>query len=211
MKAPDCISCGKPVLELPGQFTLLDSFYLNGDSFPPVESAGHWHLQCLTQTTFGKPWQQLRLKNFVEVRGYKQLSMPGEWIVLQHPRTKEPMALSSAGGLLSLAFNRGPKFPAKEGFIYEVEQDEYHLELEDPEIIRAIQTSLTSTKTFPIPALCELLGIVERATHPESLERGLLHYNSRLQQYWTKTSVSSRWSYGVFVPLELEPYVIRKG
>ena len=120
------------------------------------------------------------------------------------------MALSSAGELLSLVLEKGPKLPAQGGFIYEIEKDEYHLELADPEIIRVIQNSLTSTKSFPIPALFELLGIKEHAMHAEALERGLIHYNPRLQHYWTSNSVSARWSCGVFVPSELDSYVARK-
>lgn len=210
MRIPNCVGCAKPILQLQGQFTLLDSFYLNGDADPPEESAGNWHIHCLAASGFGAAWQRLRLENFMGVRDYEQIGDPGEWIVLQHPRTKEPMALSGNGGLLSLSFGKGSKLPAQDGFIYEVEKDESHLELADPEIIRVIQTSLTSTKSFPIPTLFEMLGIEDLVMHSEALRRGLIHHNARLQPHWTSTSVSARWNYGVFVPSELDPYVIRK-
>lgn len=210
MRIPDCVGCGRAVIQLPGQFALLDSFYLTGEGDPPRESAGNWHIHCLAQTDWGAAWQQLKLNNFVNVRSYRRIAHPGEWTVLQHPRTKEPLALSRSGELLSLLFGKGSKVSARNGFIYEVEKDEYHLELADPEIIKTIQGSLTSRGIFSIPDLFELLDIATRVMHSEALEKGLIHHNAQLQHYWTSTSVSARWSYGVFVPVELGPYVTRK-
>lgn len=203
----NCIGCQRPVLSLTGQFTLLDSYYLD-ENGPPPESAGKWHLKCLLATSHGPAWQAARQENFVKVRGYQVVATAEEWNVLRHPRTKEALALSRGGALLSLAFAKAsqPRRVAG-GKVYRVEHKEYHLELGDAEVVHEVQEALRSVKTFPLLALCELLGIADRLVHPEALEDGLLHYHRGLERLWTKTSVSARWDYGVFVPEELVPYI----
>jgi hypothetical protein len=208
MTLPICIHCQLPTLEVEGQFEKLDSFYL-GEDAPPRESAGYWHTSCLRSSNYGPAWHDARLRNHVEVRSYQLLATSEEWSVVRHPRSNATLAFSRTGEMLSLGFPAGRLRTTEGGSIYRVEESEYHLELEETEVIRSIQDALSSVKTFPVLALFEALGINDRLSHPEALEGSLIHFSRALRGDWSQTGVSARWEYGVFVPAELEPYVGR--
>ena len=110
--------------------------------------------------------------------------------------------------MLSLDFSAGRLRTVRGGSIYRVQENEYHLELAETAIVQAVQDALSSAKTFPVLALFEALGISDRISHPEALEGSLLHFSKALRGDWNSTSVSARWEYGVFIPAELEPYVL---
>lgn len=208
MTLPACICCHEPVLEVEGQFEKLDSFYL-GEDGPPRDSVGYWHTKCLRSSVYGLAWHDARLKNFVQVRSYKLVGTTAEWSVMHHPRSNETLALSRKGELLSLKFSAGRQRTVQGGSIYRVQENEYHLELAETSIVQAVQDALSSAKTFPVLALFEALGLSDRISRPEALEGSLLHFSKALRADWSPTSVSARWEYGVFLPDELERYVVR--
>ena len=210
MKNLTCTQCGAIVLEVEGQYEKLDSYYLSGSS-PPSESVGYWHTSCLKNSSFGPQWHDVRVSNHIAVRGYREVASTDEWSVIRHPRTAETLAFSRRGESLTLTYPAGHLRRTDGGAIYRVAEEEYNLHLEDQaDVIRAIQQALTSTKTFPLPLLFELLGIQERVSHPEALERGVLRYQRSLHRDWDDSYVAANWEYGVFVPAELEQYVTSK-
>lgn len=77
MKLRRCVGCGLPVLELDGQFAMLDSYYLDGGG-PLLESSGEWHAACLAASGLSEAWFEARYRNFVQVRGYRELGDFGE-------------------------------------------------------------------------------------------------------------------------------------
>jgi hypothetical protein len=187
-----CKGCSKPVLEIKGQFESFDSYFLDDDG-PLMESVGEWHSTCFSANPNGPGWRDVQLKNFIEVRGHRLIASTERWSVIESPRTLDRFALSSQGGS-----------------VYRHEDREYNLELEDLDVIRVVQDSLLSVKTFPILSLVEALGITDRLHHPEALEGGLLHYERAFQREWSDDFVVARWEYGVFIPSELEAYVRTK-
>jgi hypothetical protein len=207
MKISNCVGCSLPALSLRGPFVLLDSFYL-AECGPPPDSAGKWHWSCLANTDLGPAWRKAFKTNFVRVRHYDEVAESDDWCVVRHPRTKETVAISREGGLLSLGFAAGKVRNSAGGKIYKVEEGERHIELDDQAIVKTVQESLSSTKRFPIMELLELMGTADRVVHPEALEDSALLLDARLQRSWTRASVSVRWEHGVFVPDELLKYVL---
>lgn len=203
-----CTFCNLPVLEVKGQFQKLDSYYLD-ESDLLDGSAGYWHTSCLKGSPYGAGWHDLRLKNFTTVRGYQLVANVGEWSVIQHPRTKDPLAISTSGDFLSLVFPAGRIRRVAQGSVHRVEEPEYNLHLEEAPIIQAVKDALSSVGTFPVLALFEALGIADRALHPEALEGSLIHFSRSQTRNWAEHSVAARWEYGVFIPEALEQYVTR--
>jgi hypothetical protein len=209
MRSPTCNGCSKCVLEVNGQFAVLDSYYLEAGG-PPEQSAGYWHISCLLDSPYGPAWYEARLKNHTVVRGNQIVGDTGQWTVVQHPRTNERLAFSRGGQLLSLQFAAGKARRRVEGgSVYRVEEKEYNLRLEDAEIVQTMQQSLLTAKTFPVLKLFESLGIADRLHHPEALQGGLIHFERSMKRDWGAHFLAARWEYGVFVPSELESFVTR--
>jgi hypothetical protein len=205
----NCEGCGRLVLEIKGQFQSFDSYYLDDDG-PLMKTVGDWHTTCFLNSPYGPEWHDIKLKNFTAVRGNRLIASTPSWRVIEHPRTHERLAFSRQGTLVSLVYPLGRLRKVDGGSIYRHEDREYNLELEDRDLIRVMQESLLSVKTFPILSLVEALGLTDRLHHPEALEGGLLHYERAFQRDWSDDFVVARWAYGVFIPSELEEYVRAK-
>jgi hypothetical protein len=209
MKLSKCKSCGLPVLELEGQFEKLDSFFLTEDM--PAETAGMWHSRCLVETDaeIAKAWYVARLSNFRDVRRYEEIATLERWTVVQHARTRETIAFGLDGRSLGLSFVGKPR-RATGGAVYRIVEEKHNLDLDDESVVASVQQGLSNDGTYPVLALIEALGLSERIVHPEALDRGALHFERALTRHWGKHFVSARMEYGVFVPEELEPYVVAK-
>lgn len=208
MKAPVCRMCQKTVVELNGQYELLDSYYLDGPS--SLDGTwGEWHLSCLRASPYGRRWNELRARNHLEVRSYEKIAELDSWTVLKNRRTFETLAFSIHGELLGLTFSGVRLRRVDGGSVYADLYEQFHLELDDADVIQQVQARLASAKAFPILSLYELLGIADRVVHPEALEGALFHWQRDLANKWTRSSVSMRCEYGFFVPAELEQYVTR--
>jgi hypothetical protein len=205
MKLSRCTHCQLPVLELEGQFSKLDSLFVDNGQ-PPLETAGWWHAGCLARSDAAALWYEARLRNFRDVRRYQEVAATPGWTVLREPNRGKRLAFGRGGELLSLS--RGTKgAPAPGGAIYPVTDEVIHLELDDDALAPAIKDALVAAGAFPLPALLEGMGIADRTVHPEALEHGALRFDSGLQAHWKPRFVSARAEYGVFVPAELEPHV----
>jgi hypothetical protein len=209
-----CRGCGKPVLELKGQFANLDSFYLS-DGGPPAETAGQWHSLCLAESSVAYAWSQVRVANFRDVRGYRLRDQLPAWTILESPRTRELIAFGHDGRLLSLSL--GGKSKARRvdgGAVYPVEVPEYNVKLEitppNEALIANIQEALSSTKEYPLVTLVAELGISDRIMHPVAIERGSLKFERSLRRHWGRHTVSVRVEHGVFIPSELDAHVAPK-
>jgi hypothetical protein len=209
MKAPTCRMCEETVLELNGQYTVLDSYYLGRES-SLADTWGDWHLSCLHTSPHREGWYEARLRNHLDVRGYERLVDIGKWTVVRSRRTAEAIAFSKDGDILDLNISGDRLRRVGGGSIYSDLFEQFHFELEDAEVIRAIQEGLTAAKTFPVLAVYELLGICSRMVHPEALEGSLFHWKRGLANQWSRNTVSMRCEYGFFVPSELEKYVTRR-
>jgi hypothetical protein len=206
MKLSRCTHCQLPVLELEGQFSKLDSLFVDNDH-PPGETAGWWHAGCLAGSDAAALWYEARLRNFRDVRRYQEVVATPQWTVLRDPNRGKLLAFGRGGALLSLSRGKTGARPAPGGSIYPATDEVFHLELDDDALAPKIKDALVATGTFPVPALLEGMAIADRTVHPEALERGVLRFDAGLQAYWKPRFVSARAEYGVFVPAELEPHV----
>lgn len=206
MRAATCVGCGRVVVHLDGQAEKLDSFYLEDDG-PPPESAGIWHRRCLEESPHGEAWYQARVRNHVAVRGYAEIATTNAWTVVRHPRSG-PVAFARGGAALSLTFAGGRPRRVAGGAVYRVAH-EYNLELDDRDAIAVIRDALSADGEFPIPSLFELLDIADRVVHPEALENAVFRPGPSVPGEWYARAISARAEYGVFVPDELAPHVLR--
>lgn len=185
----------------------MDSFYLEDDG-PPPESAGSWHRRCLIGSPYGRAWYEARLRNYVSVRRFEELSSTTAWTVLRNPRTRETFALSTTGESLSLLFEPDRPRSVDGGSVHR-RAEEYNLELADLSAIKAIQEALLGAGSIPVLEVLALMGIGDLTEHAEALDGSVFRRDRSLSRGWSATWVAARAEYGVFVPTELEPYVER--
>lgn len=207
MKLAPCKRCGEPVLELEGQFSKLDSLYIKND-FPPPETAGWWHASCLAESEVAPAWYEVRLRNFRDVRRYQLVADYPQWTVLRDPNRGKVLAIGRNGEVVSLSRgNRKTGRAVEGGHVYPKVDEEYHLELEDSDLVQTIQEGLLDTGTFPLSAVLSAMGIANRTVHPEAIENSAFHLDRTLQHNWDKNFVSACLQYGVFIPVELDAHI----
>jgi hypothetical protein len=206
MKSLPCPSCGLRVLELEGQFSILDSLYIDNGS-PPPETAGWWHARCLAESTVASLWHDARLRNLRDVRRYQLVADYPHWTVLREPNRGKVLALGRTGEFLNLSRGNRKSVRSDGGRIYSKIEEAFHLDDDDVGLIRAMQEGLLSSGRYPLLAVLKAMGIADRIVHAEALEGGAFHFEKTLQRDWDERFVSARVEYGVFVPAELEPHV----
>jgi hypothetical protein len=206
MKLPRCVHCKLAVLELEGQFSKLDSLFIQHGQ-PPPYTAGWWHARCLAASDVGSAWFDARMRNFRDVRHYQEVASYPHWTVLRDPNRSKVLAFGRHGELLSLSRGRRNEArTASGGWIFPTVDEVFHLELDD-DVAQRVQDDLTSSGTFPVAALLAALGIGDRMVHPDALDRAVLRFDKGLQGHWGRGRVSASVEYGVYVPTELEPHV----
>lgn len=207
MRTLPCPSCGLRVLELEGQFSLLDSFYINNGS-PPAATVGWWHARCLAESDAAPLWYEARLRNFRDVRRYQTIAEYDQWTVLREPNRAAVFALGRGGQIISLS--RGQRKRARAtggGYIYPKIEEMFHFELEDVDLVHAIQEQLLNSGSYPLLEVLNAMEVSDKLVHIEALEHGVFRFDKRLQRDWDARYVSAGVEYGVFVPLELEHHV----
>jgi len=207
VKLRNCVACSRSVLELRGQFALLDSFYVDDDC-PPLESTGLWHARCLGESSYGEAWFAAKRRNFVSVRRYEEVAVLADCSVLRNRNTRDLIAIEKTGMTLSLSFSSKRPKPVEGGFICMTSED-FNLELDDREVIREVQDALEKSSAFALGSLFERLEISDRIHHPEAMEGSALRYSRDMPGRWEPDFVCGRAEYGVFVPAALEPYLTR--
>jgi hypothetical protein len=202
---PGCAGCGLPVLELRGQFTRLDSFLLEGDT-ALASSAGDWHLSCLAAANVGRGWRDARLAN-LRARGYDHVADVDGWSVVELRRTRDRLACSPDGVLLSLLFASDGRRSVPGGLACRVDVPEMSVELD---AATRVQAALTSSGTYPLLAFADDLGMRARLSHAELLVDSALRHDAELAEEWTPRFVLARVVHDVFVPGALMPHLISR-
>lgn len=207
MKLSACVACELPVLELEGQFELLDSLFVSGGE-PPELSAGEWHLSCLRTSAVGPSWQDARVRNFRDTRGFVPIAERNGWQVLRDPRRGKVLAFGTTGEMLNLSLGgRKNARTAPDGLVFPISNPDFHLELDDRELVRELQETLVSKGAAPLELVLEKLHIADRMVDRIALERAAFRFDEDLQGFWGPRRVSARVEYGVFVPDVLQDLV----
>ena len=205
MRAPTCVACGGTVLELRGESAMLDSYLTDGGE-PPASTAGAWHATCLAASAVGPRWHAAQRRSLVEVRGYRVVAEPGGWLVVEHARSRERVALAPYGLVLALRFEGAPR-PSPGGCAIAVHEPEYNLELADTALITDMQAALRATGEFSLAELARRLGITERLAHPALWRTAAFTLDPELTADWSAGFVAAAVRYDVFVPELLVPFL----
>jgi hypothetical protein len=80
---------------------------------------------------YGDDWFAARLRNHVDVCGYRQIGVTPAWTVLRDTRATETIACSHDGRSISLGVAAGRTRRVDGGIAYIVVEDEHNVELAD--------------------------------------------------------------------------------
>lgn len=207
-----CPGCGRPVLGIGGQFSMLDSYYT---SYLPEASRdanlfGCWHAACFHKEPLRGNWQQAILSNYTEVRGYEVVAELDSGVVLFLPQHGERVVVSPDAVVLDLSFDGGIQRRVPGGVVCRTLPSECSLQLDDEEVVARLQEQLRTQKKVPLMQVFELLGTADCVLHPEALTDSYFVWHKGLARLWEKQWVTANLDYGVFVPEELEPYLTRR-
>jgi hypothetical protein len=197
-KLEDCRVCGRPVLELDGQFEVLQPYYAEpGD--PALEIAGWLHTPCLAGSEYRQRWVRWRIKHFTEGRGYEISSDVGDWTVLRDRKRRSVLAFHKDGASVASTRSDARVTPCEGGGCIGVERDA-HITIEDPEFIASIQQELTTQKQVAIAKVVDQLQIRDRLQWTGVLEAGKYMFSRTLRGDWNRRSFSARAHYQLFLP-----------
>jgi|GEM_PF-5297335 len=205
---PRCVGCGRPVLELHGQYVQLGAYLLPDDAPDLAGGTGSWHARCLAGTDLGPRWRVLLVRSYLAVRGYDLVQQSPHWTVVRNPRTGETLALLADGATLELPARAVPGPPVPGGASYLVDEPMYVLEW-DPPVPEEIQRGLRATGTVALAAVADRLGIWPAVSHPDLFATAALHLDEELVPDWSPRYVLAAARYPVFVPEALVGYLSR--
>jgi hypothetical protein len=192
-----CPICQQPVLELEGQFEVLQPYYARpGD--PELTLFGEVHTVCLAGAPQRASWVHMLLRHFTEDRGYDTAGETDGWTVLCHRRLRESLAVHASGASIDVQADAKISACAGGGTI-NLECD-YHLTLPDRESIAALQCELTKHQRIPLARVVESLGIRDKLQWPGILNTGEYVLSRQLRRDWSVTSIAGRMHYQMFVP-----------
>ena len=183
----DCTGCGLPVLELEGQYEVLDGT--------------RWHTVCLIASPRGPLAAEQWLRNYLDERHYTIERELPNWTVVTHARG-DKVGFSKSGESLSLS-SLGSKKKSRKGDggrVFPKIDEGYNLDLKDSGPIDAVRAGFASEGAFPLLTLYELLGCIDKVHHPDSLDRAVI---SSIRETTTRHFITMRVEYGLFVPDEL--------
>jgi hypothetical protein len=197
-KLDDCPMCGKPVLELEGQFELLQSYFTDEDD-PATQIFGEVHTTCFAASPHGATWTRWRINHFSTVRGYAPVGARDGWTVLTHPRLREVLGFHDSGASIA-ANHRDRDLALAEGGGSLLEESESHITLADPEFTRSIQEELLDKNALPLRRITDHLGISDRLYWPDVLTTGKYVFSRQLRREWSPRSFSATVRYLKFLP-----------
>lgn len=198
MIAPRCTSCGRPVLELRGQFAFFDSFLIsNGE--PPEDTAGAYHLPCLAAAGIAARWHAAVIRSLVDVRRHTVLGRAVGWVAVRSPNG-DPSAISPDGVVLPLRFRTRGK-AVDGGTAFAVHEREYNLELEDTAAIGKLQAALRSDGRISLAATFEALGIADCLVRPDlQADSAFVLDDPDAAEDWSPRFVCAAVTYTVWLP-----------
>jgi hypothetical protein len=186
------------VLELDGQFEILQPYYAESDD-PALEIAGWVHVLCLASSPFRGTWVQWRIGHFTEARGYEIVDDRDGWTILHDRRRGEIVAFHVDGATVDAARAEGQAGRCDGGGYLWVERDS-HLTIDDPAFVAAIQLELRAKQRVPLARVVDQLGIRDRLYWPAVLDSGEYVFSRQLRRDWGVRSFSARVRYQKFLP-----------
>jgi hypothetical protein len=192
-----CSICGDAVLELEGQFEMLQPYYAD-PAHPAAELAGEVHTTCLTATPQGPVWAGWRIASYL-ARGYAVTVEAAGWTVLRHVRLKELIAVHRDGAS-AVASQKDTGLATCDGGGTLIREREANLTLEDTAFIAAVQRDLEQSQHVPLSRIAQHLRIQDRLCWRAVLDDAEYRFSRPLRRYWSSRSFSAIARYRKFLP-----------
>ncbi|HEY0191086.1 MAG TPA: hypothetical protein VGC42_08185 [Kofleriaceae bacterium] len=193
-----CEICDLPVLELRGQFELMQPYFAGLDE-EPLELIGEVHTKCLVSSEHRERWVRTSVQHFSGVRGYAIVRTERDWTIMRHARLREVLAFHVSGESIDLPARQIKASPVDGGATIPRESD-YHMTIDDREIVAELQRELTAAGKVPLAELVDALGIREKLYWPDILQSGVYAFPRQLRGDWSSTSIAGRMQYRQFIP-----------
>lgn len=208
MKVPICSICEQPVLELRGQYEVLQAYYAESElEHPALGIAGSCHFPCLNGSEYAPKWYEWQLHHFSVTRGYESLGEVDGWMAFRPPRLRELFAIHVDGTTIDARPKPGGVAAVKcDDGLCLPNDEEYNLELDNEENIRAIQDTLQREGKYSITELYRVLDLEDKVRWPQALEHGVFRLDKKLSRHWGRYAVSMRAIYHSFLPEPLIPF-----
>jgi hypothetical protein len=198
-KLQTCTICAHPVLELEGQFEVLQPYYTDV-AHPALEIAGWCHSACLIKSTHAATWQMWRVDHFMRVRGYVEIGPFGGWRVLRPQRPGRLMAFHSSGCSSRFEINALRLAPQLSGGSLIPLREEMHLEFADRALTDLMKDNLRSKGSISILEVIDGLGISDRVQWPAALLDARFTDSKKLRRDWGTFAVAAIAEYAQFLP-----------
>jgi hypothetical protein len=197
-RIPSCELCQLPVLELEGQFRILQPYDAKSDH-PASEIAGTCHTTCLATSPHHTKWAEWTITSFLR-RGYTRGSLMEGWQLLSLTRVDDVVAVHESGctvGYKGADLKNGKR---RDGGLMLPERREMHYTLDDTELVARWQGQLASTGSIPLESIVQDLGISDRIRWPQALAGGRWMNSRRTRADWGTGHIGAVCEYNVFVP-----------
>ena len=208
MKVPICSICEQPVLELRGQYEVLQAYYAESElEHPALKIAGSCHFPCLNASEYAPKWYEWQIHHFSVTRGYESLGEVDGWMAFRPPRLRELFAIHVDGTTIDASPGSGGAAAVRcDDGLCLPNDEEYNLELDNEESIRSIQDTLQREGKYSITELYRVLDLEDKIRWPHALEHGVFRLDKKLSRHWGRYAVSMRATYHSFLPEPLIPF-----
>jgi hypothetical protein len=193
-----CVLCTMPVLELDGQFEVLQPYDGRADD-PAFEIVGTCHSTCLAASEHHPKWVNWMLGGFLR-RGYERVGTAEGWQVLSMARTDDAVAVHETG--CTVGFKRAMLKKGKRcdgGLLIPVRNEMYY-ELDEVELVASWQNQLSTSGSIALERVVQDLGIADRMRWPVALRGGRWVHSKRTRATWGPGQIGAIGEYNVFVP-----------
>jgi hypothetical protein len=181
-----CFLSHLPVLELPGEFVVLQRAWLTAEQAGSVQDAqAYAYLRHAAASDQAENWMLQQLLHATEVLQLQQVVELEGGYLLQHPQDKAYFWVGLGGQLLRLPaladMEAGERLPPWRTVPQRLP---LHVDGVAPALAKAMQAALLQAKSVPVDGMVESLGIAQCFLHPEAVAQSRLRLNSALRTDW---------------------------
>lgn len=192
-----CGICERPVLELDGQFEILQPYAVAPDEELQL-IAGEVHTKCLVSSELRQDWSRTKLRCGT-LQGDEIVEQIDDWTILRDRARQTILALHVDGESIDLPATKCKTSRAPGGVTIELERD-YYMQLDDRDLVRELQRELDEAKSVPLAKLVDALALRDTLRWPDVLDTGALTFSRKLLDGWTSWTIGARVTYRRFIP-----------
>src|ERR1700722_7675022 len=186
-----CCFCSLPVLGVPGQDTVLDSYHFK--STPEDQRAiaekifGDCHLSCFVDSPWSDFCSSRCIENLTEIKGFEVLFKEAGTLLLRHPRSGDYVTSPSPGVLLFPGRDDVRKRLRVDDGAIGFEQRDRNWDIQGISKSTALSSSMQEGEFVPLMRLVESFGISDRLyDRRRALEGKLVNNPEKTARYLQK-------------------------